>query len=119
MSAPIALPEQYSQFFAVARALGIPDLELRERPSMSVAEYSTHEHVPEGFPRPSEHLVIADYLIDLPVMALDCAPTSENYERVLGYSHGDYWVAADSLSEFTRSLEQHDTGALFGEPAKT
>jgi hypothetical protein len=118
VSASITIPEQYSQFIAVARSLAIPGLELRELPLVSVAQYSTHERVPNGFPRPSEHMVIADYLIDLPVVALDCAPISEHYGRVLAYSHGDYWVAADRLSEFTRSLEQHDTAALFGEPAK-
>ncbi len=119
MSTSIAVPEQYFELVAVARSLAIPGLELRDLPLQSVAEYSTHERVPEGFPRPSDHMVIADYLIDLPVVALDCAPISEHYERVLAYSHGDYWVTAASLSEFTRSLQQHDTGALFGEPAKT
>ena len=118
MSAPIAIPPEYSEFLGVARSLRIPGLELRDIPLLSVAEYSSHERVPEGFPCPSEHLVIADYLIDLPVVALDCSPSSEYCGRVLAYSHGDYWVAAASLSEFTRSLQQHDTGALFGEPPR-
>jgi hypothetical protein len=115
-NAPLTLPPHYDEFRDVVRSLGIPELELRDVPTESVADYASHEPIPPGFPRPDDHIVIADYLIDLPVIAVDCSLASDTYERVLAYAYGDWWEVADSLSQITDSLRVYDNGALFGRP---
>ena len=99
---------------AAARQLGIPDLELRSLPFESVRTYEHSERVPAGFPRPDEHFVVADYLIDLPVVAVDLSSASEHYGRVLSYSYGEYWVIADSFAEFVAHLQDMQEAALYG-----
>ena len=115
-SASPTIPQHYGEFRDVVRSLGIPELEVRDEPTQSVADYAPHERVPPGFPRPDDHMVIADYLIDLPVVAVDCSSAAGAYERVLAYAYGDWWEVADSLSQFADSLRVYDSGALFGRP---
>ena len=115
-TAQLRIPQYYGEFRDIVRSLHIPELEVREAPTQSVTEYASHEPVPPGFPRPDDHMVIADYLIDLPVVAVDCSFASGEYERVLAYAYGDWWEVADSLSQFADSLRVSDNGALFGRP---
>jgi len=96
-----------------ARKLNIPNLEFHQ-PAESVRVYQHSERIPDGFPRPDDHIIIADYLIDLPVIAVDLSPDSEHYGRALGYCHGDYWIIADSLSEFAIRLETEQESAVYG-----
>lgn len=99
---------------SIVRALNLPNLEFHPC-NESVQDYATHsESIPEAFPRPEEHVVIADYLIDLPVVAADMCIGSPHYGRVLGYCNGDYWLIADSFSEFAERLQKQQEAALYG-----
>jgi hypothetical protein len=86
----------------------------------SVAEYGAlNERVPVGFPRPDDHFVVADHMIDLPVIAVDLASHSEHYGRVLAYSYDLYWVVAHSLEELVSGMHQLQDAPLFGRSEKT
>ena len=98
---------------AAVRALDLAGLEFRPC-TESVLTYAEYERIPDGFPRPDEHVVIANYLIDLPVVAVDLSPDSEHYGRVVSYCGGDFWIVADSLSELAARLQQHQESALYG-----
>ncbi len=100
---------------AAARALDIPDLEFHTFTETVLAYAVLSERVPDGFPRPDEHVVVADYLIDLPVVAVDVSPASEQYGHFLGYCSGDFWIVADSPSEFATRLQLHQQSALYGQ----
>ena len=106
-------PTDFEAEMAAVRALAIPNLEFHPF-TETVLAYAISERVPVGFPRPDEHVVVADFLIDLPVVAVDGSPTSEHYGRFLGYCSGDFWIIADSASEFTARLQQHQESALYG-----
>ena len=106
-------PADFETAMALARALNLDGLEFHSF-TETVLAYSISERVPVDFPRPDEHVVIADYIIDLPVVAVDASPASEHYGRVLGYCGGDFWVVADSPSEFAARFQQHQQSALYG-----
>jgi hypothetical protein len=112
--AHIQLPQGYADGIKTARSLRIPDLVLRDPPLQSVADYARSEPVPAGFPLPNEHFVIADYLIDLPVVAIDLSIASEHYQRVFAYTYGDYWLVADSFAEFVERLQKERDTTLWG-----
>ena len=115
MSSHIQIPEDYLNFVSTAKRLEIPNLVFHSIPLESVAEYANHsERIPPNFPRPEDHFVIADYLIDLPVVAADFSTNSPNYGRVLSYSYGDYWIVANSLSEFLKRLQVEGESAVWG-----
>jgi hypothetical protein len=114
------MPEEYAAFVASVRSLAITDLALHAPPFASVAVYAAmNEPVPAAFPRPHEHFVIADHMIDLPVLAIDASPASEHYGRLLAYSSGDYWTVADSMQEFITALQDASEAAFFGRHQKT
>jgi hypothetical protein len=108
----IQLPSDYSNFVSALSSLSISDLIVNTPPLQSVAEYSISQHG-ESFPQPSRHFVVADYLIDLPIIAVDLDITSRTYSRVLGYCNGDWWVVGASLSDFAERLK-NGTSALYG-----
>jgi hypothetical protein len=111
-SESIRLPADYSDFVSVLSSLDLSDLVVHALPLKSVAEYSISQHG-ESFPQPSRHFVIADYLIDLPIIAVDLDTTSPTYSRVLGYCYGDWWIVGASLSDFAQRLK-HGDSALYG-----
>ena len=112
-SLPIRMPPDYSDFIASVQALAIPNLVFQTLPLQSVADYSLTQHE-NNFPRPSEYFVIADYLIDLPIIAVDLGPASSSYGQVLGYAYGDFWLIADSLVDFAERLKAHHEDAVWG-----
>ena len=114
MSAPIEIAEQYSEFLATARSVRIDGLEFHDLPLKSMIEYSTHEPVPSDFPRPEDHFVIADYLIDLPVVAVDLSRGSGDTGAVFAYAYHKYWLVADSLRDFADRLQSQHDAALWG-----
>ena len=109
----LQFPVGFDAELAAIRALGLPNVEFHPL-TETVLTYASSERVPAGFPHPDQHVVIADYCIDLPVVAVDLSPASEHYGRVLGYSYGDYWTIADSLAELTVRLWEHQQAALYG-----
>jgi hypothetical protein len=109
----IRIPPDYAEFLSSSAGLNIDGLELRSGPLESMAEYVHSERIPVDFPRPADHFVIGDYLIDLPVMAIDLRNESSSYGRVLGYAYGKYWPIADSLSDFLQRLKIHQDGAVW------
>jgi hypothetical protein len=82
----------------------------------SVAGYASEEPIPDGFPRPADHFIIADFLIDLPVLAADFATDHGTHGRVIGYSYGEHWVVASSVSELIERLKASGTDAVWGPP---
>jgi hypothetical protein len=106
--------KNYAEFLTEAEKLNIPNLVFHSLPLKSVSDYADSERVPPNFPRPEDHFVIADYLIDLPVVALDVSTKSESYGQILAYTYGDYWLVADSLTDFLDKLKAQQETALFG-----
>jgi hypothetical protein len=109
------VPDGLDAFRASVLSNEIGEIELHNE-LKSVSDYSDHEKVPEKFPRPSDHYVIADHLIDLPVVAVDFSVTQGHHGRVIAYSHGNFWVLADTLAEFTKNIGEIGTSALWGKP---
>ena len=103
---------------AAVRALNIDGLEFHSCTESVLAYSELFARSSHCFPRPAEHIVIADFIIELPVVAADLSPASEHYGRVLGYCYSaakyEHWIIADSLSEFAARLQQHREGALYG-----
>src|ERR1700722_11235736 len=115
VSSHIQIPEDYFNFVSTAKRLEISNLVFHSLPLESVAEYANHsERIPPNFPRPEEHFVIADYLIDLPVVAANFSKTSPNYGQILAYSYSDYWIVAVSFSEFLKKLQTQRESAVWG-----
>lgn len=97
------------------RTLNIPNLEIKPSPFQSVTEYGVQcERVPTEFPRPYEHFVFADYLIDCPVLAADFSTGTGYHGRIIGYSTGIFWIVADSPEELVVRLTNERDGALWG-----
>ena len=97
-------PADFDSAMAAIRAFNLLGLEFRPC-NESVVAYAKYERVPADFPRPDNHIVIIDYLIALPVVAVDVSPASEHYGRVVGYCGGDYWIPSSSLSELAARLQ--------------
>jgi hypothetical protein len=110
----IQIPKDYGDFVSSAVRLNIPDLIFRSIPLESVAEYVHSERIPQNFPRPQDHFVIADYLIDLPVITVDLSTASSTCGRILGYTYGDYWIIGNSLAEFLNRLQTEKESAVWG-----
>jgi hypothetical protein len=113
MLSNIRIPTNYADFLSSVEVLAIPNLVFQVLPLQSVAEYSLSQHG-NNFPRPSEHFVIADYLIDLPIIAVDLGATSSTYGRVIGYAYGDHWLIGDSLFDFAERLKTNKAYAVWG-----
>ena len=103
----------YADFLSGVRALAIPHLVFQDLPLRSVAEYSITDQG-EDFPRPSEHFIISDYLIDLPVITIDLGAASPTHGRILGYCNREHWLIADSLAEFADRLKSIGDSAVYG-----
>ena len=114
MHTPVNFAEQHREFVAAARAAAIAELELHAPPLKSMVEYSTHEPVPTGFLRPEDHFVIADHLIDLPVLAVDLSGGSQDTGPVFAYAYDKYWLVADSLRDFTERIRSQGDAAMWG-----
>ena len=103
------------------RALNIEGLELHSFPKTVPAHSELFARSADCFPRPGDHIVIADYLIELPVVAVDLNPASEHYGRVLGYCSGSgrykFWKIADSLSELGMPETDFDRLTMRWQPA--
>ena len=112
MSSQIQIPSDYTDFVQAANKLGIADLVFHSSPK-SVVEYADSDRIPVGFPRHEDHFVIADYLIDLPVVAIDCSTQSPSYGRILAYTYGDYWAIAESLPDLLQKLHRLQETALY------
>ena len=112
---PTQFPADFEAAMAAVRALDIPNLEFHPFTETVLSYAVLSERVPAAFPRPDEHVVIADFLIDLPVVAVDVSPASEHYGRFLGYCSGNFWIVADSPSEFAARVQQHQGSALYGQ----
>jgi hypothetical protein len=111
----IRIPTDFADFLSAVNCLAVPNLIFQDLPLKSVSEYSHWQHG-ENFPRPSEHFVIGDYLIDLVIIAVDLSAASETYGRVIGYASGDYWVIADSLPDFAERLQTNKEYTVWGKP---